>query len=144
MSNPEQADEGLSRTSGGSAAPGVHHRPAVRAASAVTAALAAAEQAGQRGAVLDLAGVMGKEEFLDRCARALEFPDTFGRNWDALHDALTDLSWWGPPAGCVILVPHWDDFQQAAPESAGTAREIFTEAVASWQERGRSMTFLLG
>lgn len=37
--------------------------------------------------------VQGKEELLDRVARGLSFPDYFGRNWDALIDCLSDLSW---------------------------------------------------
>ncbi|QDU81619.1 Barstar (barnase inhibitor) [Polystyrenella longa] len=31
--------------------------------------------------------------FLDHLAEVLEFPSYFGRNWDALSDCLTDLSW---------------------------------------------------
>lgn len=42
------------------------------------------------------------EEF----SRALAFPDWFGRNWDALEDCLTDLSWL--EAGGYVLLFEGD------------------------------------
>lgn len=46
--------------------------------------------------------VSEKAEAIDAIARALSFPDWFGRNLDALYDSLTDLSWL--PAGEYTLV----------------------------------------
>jgi hypothetical protein len=37
--------------------------------------------------------VDGKSKLLESIAKALDFPDWFGGNWDALEDCLTDLSW---------------------------------------------------
>lgn len=34
---------------------------------------------------------MKKDAFLDSIAQKLDFPDWFGRNWDALEEYLTDL-----------------------------------------------------
>jgi hypothetical protein len=34
-----------------------------------------------------------KEQLLDAIAAAMEFPDYFGRNWDALNDCLGDMMW---------------------------------------------------
>jgi len=42
---------------------------------------------------LDLGKLQGKRGFLARVAKAFKFPHAFGRNWDALNDYLTDLSW---------------------------------------------------
>lgn len=44
-------------------------------------------------AEIDLSGITTKEEIFDRFAVALNFPSYFGRNWDALNDCLTDLTW---------------------------------------------------
>ena len=41
---------------------------------------------------VDLAGCSDKATLLARLAAALQFPDWFGHNWDALSDCLTDLS----------------------------------------------------
>ena len=42
---------------------------------------------------IDLSDCTGSEAAIARIAAALEFPDWFGHNWDALSDALNDLSW---------------------------------------------------
>ena len=50
---------------------------------------------------VDLAGARDKEALLERLATALDFPDWFGGNWDALEDCLTDLS--GAPGPATVL-----------------------------------------
>ena len=45
----------------------------------------------------------GKGEVLAEMARAIAAPDWFGHNWDALADALGDLSW-RPASGYVLLL----------------------------------------
>ncbi len=39
--------------------------------------------------------------FFDEAAAALHFPPTFGENWDAFYDCLTDLAWL-PAEGYVL------------------------------------------
>src|SRR3546814_20135940 len=53
-----------------------------------------AREPGHAVAAIDLAGCRDKDDVLDRFAAALQFPDWFGRNWDALADCLGDLSLW--------------------------------------------------
>ncbi|MQA61328.1 MAG: barnase inhibitor [Actinophytocola sp.] len=43
-----------------------------------------------------------KHAVLDAFAAMLEFPETFGRNLDALYDCLTDLSWL--PSGEHVVI----------------------------------------
>jgi hypothetical protein len=52
---------------------------------------------------VDLATAHGKGEVLAEMARAIKAPDWFGHNWDALADALGDLSWRKSP-GYVLLL----------------------------------------
>jgi len=52
---------------------------------------------------VDIAGAHGRGEVLAEMARAIQAPDWFGHNWDALADALGDLSWNTAP-GYVLLL----------------------------------------
>ena len=52
-----------------------------------------AKQAGLHVVRMDIGHAHDKGEFIDHIAKALNFPATFGKNWDALNDSLTDLSW---------------------------------------------------
>ena len=51
----------------------------------------------------DITDAHGKGEVLAEMARAIKAPDWFGHNWDALADALGDLSWRKSP-GYVLLL----------------------------------------
>ncbi|NLU71075.1 barstar family protein [Streptomyces sp. HNM0574] len=103
-----------------------------------------AEAAGWVEGVVDLQGVTGKADFMERVATGLELPDWFGRNWDALADCLTDLSWWGEPRGYLVMTAGWPDFEQADPSGADMAAEIFTAAVGYWSVRDAPLAVLLG
>ena len=46
-------------------------------------------------------------ELMDRFATEFEFPDYFGRNWNAFYDCLADLDWC-PPTGYVVVIRNAD------------------------------------
>ncbi|AKU18799.1 hypothetical protein VV02_10055 [Luteipulveratus mongoliensis] len=46
---------------------------------------------GWRTVHLDTGDVSDKAGLMDRVQRAFQLPDWFGRNWDALADALSDV-----------------------------------------------------
>jgi RNAse (barnase) inhibitor barstar len=97
--------------------------------------------AGERGyscAQADLAGCADKETFLSRIADALEFPDWFGRNWDAFFDCLTDLSWL-PARGHVLVLLNTAEMRRDAPEAFDTALSIMQEAAQACQKREGSL-----
>ncbi|MCX4760589.1 barstar family protein [Streptomyces sp. NBC_01275] len=78
---------------------------------------------------LDLDGVSDKADLMDRCARDLELPDWFGRNWDALADSLTDLPQ-GPESGPVlVVVRNWRQYAKTQPEEWEIAQAVFSSAV---------------
>jgi RNAse (barnase) inhibitor barstar len=87
---------------------------------------------------VDLDGCTDKAGFLERIARALDFPDWFGFNWDALRDCLTDLSWHSTE-GFVIVLEHADALYASAPEALAIALEVLSDAAADWTERGVPM-----
>ncbi|NEB78829.1 barstar family protein [Streptomyces sp. SID14478] len=81
--------------------------------------------------VLDLDGVEDKAAFMDRCATALALPAWFGRNWDALADALGDPGQLPAAEGAPVLVVRgWDRFEERQPAQWEIAREVFAQASA--------------
>jgi RNAse (barnase) inhibitor barstar len=64
-------------------------------------------------------------------ARALEFPDYFGYNWDAVEECLADLEWL-PAKGYVVL---FTDAQLVLPddeEEFATFLEVLSDAGEAW------------
>ncbi|MGW3327090.1 barstar family protein [Streptomyces virginiae] len=101
-------------------------------------ALEAAEAAGRTTVRLDLDGVRGKAELMRRCGDALRLPEWVGGNWDALADALRDLSWLPVPSGggWLVAVTSWRGYADARPGEWETLVEVLEEAVGFWRERG--------
>lgn len=69
----------------------------LRSRSSTADVAASLARAGWDVRVVDVGEALDKATLLDAFVRALSFPAWVGRNWDALDDALRDLSWW--PSG---------------------------------------------
>ena len=95
--------------------------------------LGAAQGSALRIVRISLADAVGKQALMERVARALEFPQWFGGNWDALEDCLTDLSW-SSAAGHVLLIEGAADLPV---DERGILVDILASAAASWAERER-------
>ena len=95
-----------------------------------------AAQAGFALFEADLAAVHGKGEFLAAIAQAVHAPDWFGTNWDALADALGDLSWC-PSPGYVLLLRNGGDTLGLNDEHS-IATEILANTVAFWKLQGKA------
>ena len=93
----------------------------------------AARDAGLQVRRIDL-GHADKQTLLLRIATALDFPSTFGRNWDALSDGLRDLSWLSAP-GYTLLFENGGDLQQADSDDFDTLLEVLEETAQDWCER---------
>ncbi|MFD1660785.1 barstar family protein [Streptomyces caeni] len=88
--------------------------------------------AGRLVVTLDLWGTADKAAFMERIVRALDLPDWFGRNWDALADSLTDRAVWPAGAaerGLLLVVRGWQPYAAAQPREWAIAQEVFREAV---------------
>ena len=83
-----------------------------------------------------------KEQLMNAVATALDFPEHFGDNWDALEECLTDLEW-VDGEGYVIYYDHIDPLLEAHPDQFETLVEILRDAVKSWQDDGEAMVVLL-
>jgi hypothetical protein len=72
-----------------------------------------------------------KPVLLKNIAAALEFPEWFGANWDALEVCLSDLSW-RKACGLVLL------FENAKPgDDLGVLIDILQSSAEFWAGRGK-------
>lgn len=99
----------------------------------VDAMIRAARAAAFEVRRIDLRGCVGKAAWLERIAGVMDFPDTFGHNWDALEDSLRDLSWL-PASGYAVFV------RGDAPRRVGriwdTLLDVLESAALEWTARG--------
>jgi hypothetical protein len=94
--------------------------------------------------VLDLTGVGDRQTFMDRVSADLRLPDWFGRNWDALADCLTDLSWW--PAGTGgrrLHVRGWREYAAALPREWRIVKDILRDAELFWRHTDTELAVIL-
>ncbi|MEV5439655.1 barstar family protein [Streptomyces sp. NPDC052682] len=101
------------------------------------------DPAGRIQVSLDLGGVTDLAGLMDRCARELDLPEGFGRDWDALADALADPSHWPEGAvdrGLLVVVRGWRAYAEARPGEWQVAEEVFAEAT----DRGPGLFVTLG
>lgn len=87
--------------------------------------------------VIDAASIRSTVDLFDALAEAMNFPSYFGRNWMAVVDLLTDLSWAGQHLGYVLLLTN----AERLPFLPGSAWShllcALEDAVHQWRdERG--------
>ena len=106
---------------------GIHEQDASDAAALLGAA-------GYVVRVLDGAAFDSKAALLDAIAAAFQFPGYFGRNWDALIDCWSDMSWLPAPGYiCIILKGSalertQEDLLDALYDAAGHIAKRWKEA----------------
>ncbi|MDP2396847.1 MAG: barstar family protein [Burkholderiales bacterium] len=97
-----------------------------------------AAAAGLRWFAADLRDAGSGRAVCGALAGALDYPGSFGENWDALNDVLQDLSWL-KASGCVLQL---DGVASLAPGVRDTLLEILASAAAFWKRRGREFIVL--
>ena len=121
--------------------PGVHRLRSQEPSSAVADLL---ERAGWAVSVVDLAEAADKAAIMERFVAGLALPAWFGRNWDALTDALRDLGWWpAGPRGRVIVVRGAGRMDTGTPGDRATLRAVLADGAASWAATGTPLVILL-
>ncbi len=110
--------------------PGVHR---LRTRTATADVAAQLTRAGWSVAVVDISGAADKAGLLDGLAADLRFPEWVGRNWDALADALGDLSWWEPgQRGRALVIAGASHLDDALLSQWSTLCAILAEAAERW------------
>jgi hypothetical protein len=103
------------------------------------------ESAGRLFLPLDGIKIVDKRTFLRACADTFRFPAYAGRNWDALEEALRDLSWLAQPdlRGYVALLDPAAPFIREAATDWSTARAILQSTISHWRATPTPLTILL-
>jgi RNAse (barnase) inhibitor barstar len=96
----------------------------------------AAQAAGLALWRIDIGRVHDGKDFTGLVAKALDFPEWFGGNWDALEDCLGDLSW-HPAPGYLLLLEHAKHFGAGHKQEFVTAVEVLEGVAQYWQEQGK-------
>jgi hypothetical protein len=63
---------------------------------------------------------------------ALDFPEWYGQNLDALKDCLTDFSWC-EAAGYVLIIARAEILHAEDPVGFQALNEVFAAAIAEWR-----------
>jgi hypothetical protein len=110
---------------------GVYHAPQT----GLSELLAAAEEAGFGLFRVDLTDVRDKASLFERLAKALDFPDWFGHNWDALADCLADLSW-RQADGYLLLLENCDGFRAEQGSDFAMTLRVLASVSDAWRQLG--------
>jgi RNAse (barnase) inhibitor barstar len=89
----------------------------------------AVDQAQWRFVLLDTWGSEDKSAFMAACHQAFELPDWFGRNFDALGDALSDVQPGGDLLGVVVMWDGWGPLARSDRRVFDVAVDVFSARV---------------
>ena len=77
--------------------------------------------------------VRGKESLMTALAAKMNFPPYFGRNWDALHDCLTDLDEFLPAEGWLLILTDAAEILKTNPADRALFMETREAAADFWR-----------
>ena len=86
-----------------------------------------------RGTPLDVVPIELSSDVFGVLAKSLDFPEWFGRNWDALEDCLSDLSW-RKAGGTVLVLRNCEALDQ---DRLGILIDVLASSAEFWAGRGK-------
>ena len=101
-------------------------------------ALESAAQGKMRVVPVRLVAARDKNAFLNAIAKALQFPDYFGHNWDAFYDCLLDLKH-GDGAGTLLVLREASGFARAEAEEFAAAVAALQDAADYWKGEHKAL-----
>ncbi len=102
----------------------------------------AANGAGLNAWRIDLGLAGNARELHHTLAHALDFPDWFGENWDALADCLSDLSW-HEADGHLLVLTRCEHLQEKDPGCYAALLDLLKDVVMAWQAQNLPFWVLL-
>jgi hypothetical protein len=106
-------------------------------------ALAFAAQNRMRVVPVKLAGARDKNAFLKAIARALQFPDYFGQNWDGFYDCLIDMEHAEDEAGTLLVLREASGFARGEPDEFAAAAAALQDASDYWKNEDKVLTVVV-
>ncbi len=92
--------------------------------------------------VIDGLELRTKEQLMTTMKEALSLPEYFGMNWDALDEAIKDLSWLGDVKTINIRFMNSDNILADATEKdSNIFNQILDSAVAYWETAYEGLEF---
>lgn len=77
-----------------------------------------------------------KTQVLATIGRAFHFQRAFGKNFEAMRDCLTELTWKaGPQPGFIIVLEQLPNTPQFDREARETLLDVFRDAADFWAEK---------
>lgn len=111
-----------------------HKRAGVyRSAIPASELIAAAKTVDLQVHRIDLAKAQDKNRLFAALAKAFRFPAHFGKNWDALNDCLTDLSWLAD-RGWLLVLSNGAVFESHHRSDFAMALEVLAAVAARWRD----------
>lgn len=103
---------------------------------------------GYETVVLDAAEWRGDSDLFDAFVETLDFPEYFGRNWDAFEEVVSDvasgeLSWPRDAAGLVVIIENGDDLLAVSRRATRLVVQIFADASRRASLFGNRLILLL-
>jgi RNAse (barnase) inhibitor barstar len=95
-----------------------------------------AQTLGQHFLYANLSAAQNKQEVLESIAEQFSFPKHFGKNFDTLHDCMTDLVFKaGPQPGFILVLDQIPAHGKFDKEARETLLDVFRDASDFWAER---------
>jgi hypothetical protein len=89
---------------------------------------------------VDLSAAQNKPAILEALSTELRFPPWVGANWDALQDALCDLSWLPESRGIVLVLDGTEGIRETTPGELDVLVDVLSSTATFW--RGENRPFL--
>ena len=91
---------------------------------------------GQHFLYAHCAAGLTKQQVLGIIAESFQFPKSFGKNFDAMRECLTDTMFKaGPQPGFLVVIEQLPNTQKFDKEARETQLDVFRDAADYWAEK---------